>query len=81
MLPIKKRGQHVVSVATDQTVSDGLTEDVLMGGGTTIEYSRASIIQTLFIRNLDYPNYTLFKLQKCITSGPTVHGRIAIAGI
>ena len=34
MLP--KRVQHVVSLATDQTVSDGLTEDVLMGGSTTI---------------------------------------------
>ena len=34
MLP--KKGQHVVSVATDQTVSDGLTENVLMGGGTAI---------------------------------------------
>ena len=30
-----KRGQHIVSVATDQTVSDGMTEDVLMGGSTT----------------------------------------------
>ena len=27
---------YIVSVATDQTVSDGLTEDVLMGGGTTV---------------------------------------------
>ena len=33
---LSKKGQHVVSVATDQTVSDGLTEDVLMGGGATI---------------------------------------------
>ena len=33
---IPKRGQHVVSVATDQTVSDGLTEDVLIGVGTAI---------------------------------------------